>query len=101
MEYVRLFSTNEVRYQQLKQFIVKGKEILVANANNQFYCLDPRYPHAGAPLSEGELDGNVLTCPWHGSRLNITDGLVIRGPAVRTVRVHRSTIAEDDPLVEL
>ncbi len=101
MEYVRLCSTEEVKDQRLKQFIAKGKEILVANVNNQFYCLDARCPHAGALLSEGEFDQNVLTYPWHGSRFNVTDGSVIRGPAVRTLKVYRSIIAQDDLLVEL
>ena len=80
---------------------VKGKEILVANVYNQFYCLDARCTHAGAPLSEEELDGNVLTCPWHSSRFNVTDGSVVRGPAVKMLKIYRSIVAENHPLVEL
>jgi nitrite reductase/ring-hydroxylating ferredoxin subunit len=35
----------------------------------------------GGPLSEGKLEGDVVQCPWHGSRFNVTDGSVARGPA--------------------
>jgi nitrite reductase/ring-hydroxylating ferredoxin subunit len=38
-------------------------------------------PHAGATLSEGELDGTVLTCPRHGSQFDVRDGSRRRGPA--------------------
>jgi nitrite reductase/ring-hydroxylating ferredoxin subunit len=38
-------------------------------------------PHAGASLAEGELDGEVVTCPAHGSQFRVTDGARVRGPA--------------------
>lgn len=38
-------------------------------------------PHAGARLSDGELDGQVLTCPRHGSQFDVTSGERLRGPA--------------------
>ena len=37
--------------------------------------------HAGGPLSEGELDGNLVQCPWHASRFDICTGQVRGGPA--------------------
>lgn len=37
--------------------------------------------HAGGPLDEGELDGDVVICPWHQSRFCVTDGKVKDGPA--------------------
>jgi nitrite reductase/ring-hydroxylating ferredoxin subunit len=32
-------------------------------------------------LHEGDIDGLGVTCPWHGSRFDLTDGSVRRGPA--------------------
>jgi nitrite reductase/ring-hydroxylating ferredoxin subunit/uncharacterized membrane protein len=37
--------------------------------------------HAGGPLSEGKLDGDRITCPWHGSVFRVSDGAVVHGPA--------------------
>jgi len=34
-----------------------------------------------AELHEGDIDGLGITCPWHGSRFDLTDGSVLRGPA--------------------
>jgi nitrite reductase/ring-hydroxylating ferredoxin subunit len=39
-------------------------------------------PHAGQQLSVGQLDGCVLTCPWHGSQFDLCAGSVARGPAL-------------------
>jgi nitrite reductase/ring-hydroxylating ferredoxin subunit len=37
--------------------------------------------HRGGPLNEGEREGNVVTCPWHGSQFDLCSGEVLRGPA--------------------
>jgi nitrite reductase/ring-hydroxylating ferredoxin subunit/uncharacterized membrane protein len=38
--------------------------------------------HLGGPLDEGERDGDIVTCPWHGSRFDLCRGEVVEGPAV-------------------
>lgn len=37
--------------------------------------------HMGGPLSEGDLEGDCIRCPWHGSLFHLVDGSVARGPA--------------------
>lgn len=54
-------------------------------------------PHAGATLSEGELDATVVTCPRHGSRFDVTDGSRVRGPADDALRTF--TAVEEDGFV--
>jgi nitrite reductase/ring-hydroxylating ferredoxin subunit len=46
------------------------------------YALADHCSHAGGPLHEGEVDGELcVTCPWHLSRFSLTDGRVEAGPA--------------------
>lgn len=45
------------------------------------HVLADRCTHRGGPLSEGVVEGNCVTCPWHGSRFDLIDGHVVRGPA--------------------
>lgn len=101
MSYVRLCKTSDAPAGVMKQFIIRGNEILVVNQNNNYHCLDARCTHAGAPLAEGELDGEVLTCPWHGSRFNITSGAVIKGPAKEALRVYNNRVEGDYLLIEI
>lgn len=44
-------------------------------------CLVDRCPHAGARLSEGEVEEGIVTCPAHGSRFELLSGERVRGPA--------------------
>lgn len=101
LEYVRICGINEVPAGDLKQFNVRGNEILVVNLSGQFSCIDARCTHIGGPLAEGELSGDVITCPWHGSRFNVKSGVVLEGPADRPLKVYRSTIKENSLFVEL
>jgi nitrite reductase/ring-hydroxylating ferredoxin subunit/uncharacterized membrane protein len=37
--------------------------------------------HAGGPLSQGEVRGDVIICPWHYSNFRLADGAVRHGPS--------------------
>lgn len=96
-----LCTTREVSPGELKQFELREEEILVANFGGTFYCLEGRCSHAGAPLAEGSLEGEVLTCPWHYSQFRITDGSVLRGPAKKALRFFKTEIKDGQLFVEL
>ena len=101
MTFYFLCRINEVLEGELREFILKEVEILAVKYSGQIYCLQARCTHAGAPLVEGELNDDVLQCPWHGSRFNIKTGLVIRGPAVKQLLMYNCIIEGDRLLVEL
>lgn len=56
-------------------------------------------PHAGASLSEGEVEGAVVTCPRHGSRFDVGTGERLRGPADQELRTF--DVVEDGGRVDL
>ncbi|HKT87481.1 MAG TPA: Rieske 2Fe-2S domain-containing protein [Candidatus Sulfotelmatobacter sp.] len=59
-----------------------GTPILLVRRGSEIFALAETCSHLGGPLSEGKLDGDVIQCPWHGSRFSIRDGHVVDGPAV-------------------
>jgi nitrite reductase/ring-hydroxylating ferredoxin subunit len=58
-------------------------------------------PHAGASLCQGELEGDVVTCPRHGSQFRVTDGARVRGPADIDVQSFPVVIEAGEAFVEL
>ncbi|HKS75144.1 MAG TPA: Rieske 2Fe-2S domain-containing protein [Terriglobales bacterium] len=60
----------------------RGTPILLVRRGSEIYALAETCSHLGGPLSEGKLDGDIIQCPWHGSRFSIRDGHVVDGPAV-------------------
>jgi nitrite reductase/ring-hydroxylating ferredoxin subunit len=53
----------------------------VYHLGKEFHACADRCPHAGATLSEGELENGVVTCPRHGSQFDVRTGQRLRGPA--------------------
>src|SRR5215510_2287394 len=70
---------------------VNDKRIALFNVGGHYYALDDTCPHRGAPLSEGELEGTTVVCPWHGAIFDLGTGNILRPPAaagVTTYDVH-------------
>jgi len=62
---------------------VEGKTLAIFNVDGSFYAVDNTCLHRGGPLGEGELDGKIVTCPWHGWRYDVTTGANVNNPAVK------------------
>lgn len=71
-------SVSDLNNGAMKQVMAHGQEILLARIGGKYYAVSNRCPHMGGRLSDGELEGTVVTCPRHGSQFDLTDGHVVR-----------------------
>jgi nitrite reductase/ring-hydroxylating ferredoxin subunit len=55
-------------------------DILIAHTPAGILAVDDRCPHMAAPLSIGELDGCVVSCPLHEGRFDLCSGEVVQMP---------------------
>ncbi|MBI4246907.1 MAG: Rieske 2Fe-2S domain-containing protein, partial [Candidatus Rokubacteria bacterium] len=60
-----------------------GRTLALFNADGHFYVIDNACAHRGGPLGEGDLEGQIVTCPWHAWRWDVTTGANVNNPAVR------------------
>ena len=79
---------------------VNGKQIALFNVNDQYYAIDDTCTHAGGSLSEGEVKGTTVTCPWHGAEFNITDGEVLGAPAPEGVKSYKVRLDGEEIQIE-
>lgn len=80
-EFVPVLAENDLQENSMKCVKVEDVPILLAKKNGVIYALQHNCSHMGGPLSEGELIGESVRCPWHGSRFSLEDGSVIDGPS--------------------
>lgn len=66
-KFVRVATTDEMADQPAKCIEVGGEKIALFNVGGAFYALSDTCTHRGGPLSEGEVEGAEVTCPWHGA----------------------------------
>jgi 3-phenylpropionate/trans-cinnamate dioxygenase ferredoxin subunit len=62
----------------MKEVTAQSRGILLARVGDRYYAADNRCPHMGGKLSQGKLEGTVVTCPRHGSQFDLRDGKVVR-----------------------
>ncbi len=62
----------------MKAVSVEGQEVLIARTRDGFYATDNICPHMKGRLSEGTLDGCIVTCPRHGSQFDVRTGENVR-----------------------
>ena len=56
------------------EVVADGKIFAVFNVDGVYHVLDGICPHAGGPLGKGVLQGNIVTCPWHGWQFDVNSG---------------------------
>jgi len=75
---VEVGKTSELKDGTMKEVLAQGREILLARIGDKYYAADSRCPHMGGKLSQGKLEGTVVTCPRHASQFDLMDGRVVR-----------------------
>ena len=77
-QFVQVSRTDRLKEATMEAVNIAGREILLARVGDKYYAADNRCPHMGGKLSQGKLEGTVVTCPRHGSQFDLTDGRVVR-----------------------
>ena len=80
---------------------VSGKKIALFNLEGTYYAIDDTCTHRGGPLSEGELSGKEVTCPWHGAVYDVTTGEVLGPPAPKGVSRYNVRVSGENIEVEV
>ena len=65
-----------------------GTPVLLLRQGNRIRAIGATCPHLGGPLDEGPIEGDTVTCPWHGSVFCLDDGALIHGPAMMPVAAY-------------
>ena len=67
---------------------IDNVSIMVLRVDGEFYAMKDECTHDGSPLSDGELEGCEMICPWHGARFDVRNGHVLAPPAYEDVPVY-------------
>jgi 3-phenylpropionate/trans-cinnamate dioxygenase ferredoxin subunit len=77
-KFTEVAKTEDLKSGTMKKVIAEGHEILLARIGDKYYATDNRCPHRKGDLSQGKLEGTVVTCPVHGSQFDVGNGQVVR-----------------------
>ena len=80
--------------------VVGAEKVALFNCGGTFLAIGDVCPHRGGPLSEGQLDGTQVQCPWHGALFDLSTGKRITGPSPRDVTAYKVRVSGDDIEIE-
>jgi len=96
----RAAKVSEIPPGSIKELQVAGKLVALANIGGTFYAINNTCLHRGGPLGQGQLEGSVVTCPWHGWQFDVTTGKAVMDPTAG-VGCFRTEVQGDEVFLEL
>ena len=72
--FVKMATLDELPPGRSKEVEHDGRIYALFNVDGVITALDGICPHQGGPLAEGELEGPIVTCPWHGWQFDVRSG---------------------------
>lgn len=69
-----------------------ARELVIVKRNGTIHALADRCSHRGGRLHEGELAGDCIACPLHGTHFRLDDGSVERGPSAYPQPVYEARV---------
>lgn len=98
-DWTEVAGTDDLREGEPKAAVAGDAPVLLLRRGDRIHALHDRCSHRGCSLTDGDIDGDVVTCACHGSRFDLGDGSVRRGPATAPQPVYEAR--ERDGKVEV
>lgn len=91
--FVKVAEKSELREGFGKVVSAEGRSIALFRVKDELFALANVCLHRGGPLGEGNLNGSVVTCPWHGWKFDVRTGSFTIIP---TLKVTAYKVKEQD-----
>ena len=83
----------------MKRVDAKGYPVLLVRRGEEVHAIAALCAHQGGPLEKGKLEGDVVTCPWHGSQFCVRDGSIVHGPTAYPQPAFEARVAGERVLI--
>ncbi|MEA2336730.1 MAG: nitrite reductase small subunit [Thermoanaerobaculia bacterium] len=98
--FTEVLNASDLPVGRIRAVKIDDRTVAVCHTANGFFATDNTCPHRGGPLSEGDLLGEEIVCPWHLWGFDVRTGLC-PGNAEYTIATHEVKIDGDRILVKL
>jgi nitrite reductase/ring-hydroxylating ferredoxin subunit len=102
-EFEKVADVGELPRGRCRAYLVQGRRIAVYHSASGFFATDDACPHRGGPLSEGDILGDEIVCPWHLWSFELATGKNPASPPGGEifVRTHEVRVEGESILVRL
>jgi toluene monooxygenase system ferredoxin subunit len=79
----RVLPADELWTGEMRGLVVKGQRVLLLRTERGIFAYEDRCAHLGVPLSQGKLEGGVITCSAHHYQYDACTGRGVNPERVR------------------
>jgi 3-phenylpropionate/trans-cinnamate dioxygenase ferredoxin component len=94
-DYEKAASRDEIAAGGRKSIVVDDLPALLIRVGDAYYCIEDTCTHDGQAMTNGALDGCVITCPRHGAQFDIRTGAALCMPATEPVKTFAVDVRDD------
>ena len=80
--FVKVATLEELAASGSLELELEGQILALFRDGDEVIAMDGMCPHQGGPLASGEIQGNVLCCPWHGWQFDLKTGRCLTARSV-------------------
>jgi len=99
-DWIKVSTLEECPPGSLRSVMVGMDPVVLANVDGTVYAVMDRCSHEDLPLSDGETEGCVLVCQYHGARFDLASGAPRSLPAVKPIKTFPVELRDDGIYVE-
>ena len=98
-DFVKVAGVRELVPGGKKLVFLGDQRVLLVNVEGRYYAVEEVCSHALAFLSKGQLYGDEVVCPLHGSAFSVTTGQVLTPPSDQNLTVYTVKVEGEDVLI--
>ena len=100
-EYVQVATKDQVPSGKMHSAWAGGRKVLVYNVKGEYYATDEQCTHRDCSLEKGQFVGQVVSCPCHWARFDVTTGEVLSPPATIPLPTYETKVKGNQILVSI
>ncbi len=101
MEMIRIASVHDIKKGSVKSYKIMAKPVGVfRDKNGAFRAMEVGCKHELADLTQGQMRGDIVTCPWHGWKYNLRTGECTWG-GTACLRPHALEVRGEDIYISM
>ncbi len=98
-DFVKVARTDELPQGKMRLVEIGSERILLANVDGEYYAVSEECTHAYALLSQGDLRGEEVECPLHGSAFSVKSGEAMSPPASEALTSYSVRVDGSDIMI--
>lgn len=100
-DFIKIAEVDDIKEGRLIPMEVDGELVCLTKVDGTICAFTDNCTHISGPLNEGEINGPVLTCPWHLAQFDVRTGKVLRGPARQDLMTYSVKVEGDSVYISL